>query len=132
MVVWYKPQVPGEPATVTTFKSEYCALDGMSLGNTRSNALQNACCDFGLQQKVAKLTYENHLLVDLLLTNIPGVTTKILLSISDHKLVVAELPFKVPERVVAPRSEWMCAKADWEQMRSLLKQRDCDSMRTMD
>ena len=120
--VWYRPPAPGETATVTTFKAEYVALESLSLGSiilgdlnvhnkhwlthsshnsTEGAELQNACNDIGLQQKVTKQTREDHLL-DLVLTNVPGVRTKILTAISDHKLVVAELPFKVPERVIIP------------------------------
>ena len=84
-----------------------------------------------LQQKVTKPTREDHLL-DLVLTNVPGVRTKILPAISDHKLVVAELPLKVPERVIIPQTIWVYAKADWDRMRSLLEETEWDCMETMD
>ena len=107
--VWYRPPAPGETGTVATFKAEYSALEGMSLGSivlgdmnvhtrewlqhssytsAEGRALQDACDDIGLQQKVTKPTREDHLL-DLVLTNMPGVRTSVLPCIADHKRVVA-------------------------------------------
>ena len=31
--VWYRPPAPGETGTIATFKAEYSALEGMSLGS---------------------------------------------------------------------------------------------------
>ena len=150
--VWYRPPAPGETGTVSTFKAEYSALENMSLGSiilgdlnahnrqwlkhsshnsTEGRALQDACDDIGLRQIVTKPTREDHLL-DLVLTNIPGVRTKVLPSIADHKLVVAELPFKVPEQAVISRTVWRYAKADWVRMRSELKESDWNCMIAMD
>ena len=150
--VWYRPPAPGETGTVSTFKAEYSALENMSLGSiilgdlnahnrqwlkhsshnsTEGRALQDACDDIGLRQIVTKPTREDHLL-DLVLTNIPGVRTKVLPSIADHKLVVAELPFKVPEQAVISRTVWRYAKADWVRMRSELEESDWNCMIAMD
>ena len=80
-----------------TFKAEYAALEGLSLGsiilgdtnvhnkrwlthanhnNIEGTELQKACNDIGLQQKMKKPTREDHLL-DFVLTNVPGAKTKI-------------------------------------------------------
>ena len=97
----------------------------------RSTELQNACNDIGLQQKVTKPTKDNHLL-DLVLTKVPGVRTRILPSISEHQLVITKIQFKVPERVIIPRTAWVYAKADWDRMHSLLEENELDCMETMD
>ena len=150
--VWYIPPAPSEIATVITCKEEYAALEGLSLGNiiladlnvhdkrllTHSShnsiegiELRTDCNDIGLQQKVTKPTSEDHRL-DLVLTKVPGVRSKTLPLISDHKLAVAELQFKYPERVTIPPTIWVYAKANWDRMRSLLEETNRDGMKTMD
>ena len=122
--VWYKPPAPGETGTVTKFKAEYSALENTSLGSiilgdlnvhnrewpkhsnhnsTEGRALQDACDDIGLRQIVTKPTRDDHLL-DLVLTNVSCVRTSVLPCIADHKLVVAESPFKVLEQAVTSRT----------------------------
>ncbi len=149
--VWYRPPAPGEVATVTTLKTEFAALEGMSLGSivlgdinvhnrqwlkhsshnsAEGIALRDACGNMGLQQKVTKPTREEHLL-DLVLTNLPGAKAQTMPSIADHKLVMAELPFKAPEHVAIPRTVWQYAKADWERMRSVLEESEWDCMNAM-
>ena len=150
--VWYRPPAPGETGTVTTFKSEYSALENTCLGSiilgdlnvhnrqwlkhsshnsAEGRALQDACDDIGLRQIVTKPTREDHLL-DLVLTNISGARTNVLPCIADHKLVVAELPFKVPEQAIISRTVWRYAKADWERLRSELEETDWNCMTAMD
>ena len=150
--VWYRPPAPGETGTVTTFKSEYSALENTCLGSiilgdlnvhnrqwlkhsshnsAEGRALQDACDDIGLRQIVTKPTREDHLL-DLVLTNISGARTNVLPCIADHKLVVTELPFNVPEQAIISRTVWRYAKADWERLRSELEETDWNCMTAMD
>ena len=69
--------------------------------------MRDACDDLGLQQKVRQPTREGHLL-DLVLT-----VARILPAIADHKLVMAEVNFKVPEHVIVARTVWLYHQADW-------------------
>ena len=149
--VWYRPPNPGEVATIDTFKTELDALEGLSLGTivlgdlnvhnkrwlrhssantTEGAALKQACDEAGLTQKVRKPTRNEHLL-DLVLTNIPGTTTKVAPGIADHKLVTAELVFKVPEQVTLTRMVWQFANADWDLMREMLRTAPWENMKAM-
>ena len=121
--VWYRPPAPGETATINTFKTKLHALEGISLGtivlgdtnvhntlwlrhsianSVEGTALKAACDEAGLKQLVRTPTREGHLL-DLVLTNIPGARASVLPAITDHKIVKAELTFKVPEQSTVTR-----------------------------
>ena len=102
-----------------------------SSGNTvEGKALKRVCDEAGLTQKVTKPTRDEHLL-DLALTDVPGTTTKVSAGIADHKIVTAELKFKVPEQVTLTRMVWQFAKADWDMMRDMLSTVPWEDMRAM-
>ena len=102
-----------------------------SSGNTvEGTALKQVCDEAGLTQKVTKPTRDEHLL-DLVLTDIPGTTTKVSAGIADHKIVTAELKFKVPGQVTLTRMVWQFAKADWDMMRDMLSTVPWKDMRAM-
>ena len=61
---------------------------------TEGAALKENCDEVGLNQKVRKRTKNEHRL-NLVLTNIPGTTSKIAPGIADHTLVIAELVLHV-------------------------------------
>ena len=149
--VWYRPPAPGETATIDTFKTELNALEGMCLGtivlgdlnvhnqrwlrhSSETNAegieLKAACDEVGLTQKVTQPTREEHLL-DLVLTNIPGTRVTVSPAIADHRLVTAELAFKVPEHTTVTRTVWQFAKADWEMLRYMLSTQPWEEMTEM-
>ena len=149
--VWYRPPAAGEVATIETFKTELNSLEGISMGtivlgdlnvhnerwlqHSNSNsaegtAMKAACDEVGLKQIVRAPTREEHLL-DLVLTNIPGATATVLPAIADHKLVTAELTFKVPEQTTITRMVWEFAKADWDKMRDLLSSHSWENMEAM-
>ena len=54
-------------------------------------------------------TRECHLL-DFVVTDMPSVKTRILPANSDHKLVLAEMQFKVPEQCNTERMAWVYKK----------------------
>ena len=93
--------------------------------------MQDACDDIGLRQIVTKPMRDDDLL-DLVLTNVSGVRTSVLPCIANHKLVVTELPFKVPEQAIISRTVWQYANADWERLRCELEKSDWDCMTAMD
>ena len=90
--------------------------------------MKAACDKVGLKQIVRAPTREEHLL-DPVLTNIPGATATVLPAIADHKLVTAELTFKVPEQTTITRMVWEFAKADWDKMRDLLSSHSWETWR---
>ena len=94
-----------------------------SHNRAEGKALKEACDNLGLQQKVKQPTWEDHLL-DLALTDIPGVVAKTLPALADHKLLVAEVRFRVPEQILVSRPVWLHTQADWERMRQLLEDTD--------
>ena len=61
-----------------------------------------------------------------------GVTARVLPCIADHKVVVAEVPFKVPEQAVISRTVWQYANADWDRLRSEFEEANWDCMLAMD
>ena len=138
--VWYRPPGPNEIQSISSFKSELASFSDMFIGcilvgdvnvhdklwlhfsshnSSEGKALKEACDEFGMEQKVRKPTREGHLL-DLVLTDIHGVTTRTLPAISDHKLVFAEMHFTVPEHRSTERMVWVYQKADWERTRAEL------------
>ena len=148
--VWYRPPNPGEVQTVNSFKAEMQLLADSSVGNIvvgdlnvhnkpwlrhsshnslEGKAMQDACDDCGLEQKVRQPTREGHLL-DLVVTDIPNVVAKTLPAIADHKLVMAEINFKVPEQVTVVRTVWLYYRADWERMRQQLAETDWGFLET--
>ncbi len=52
-------------------------------------------------------------------------------AIADHKLVLAELEFKVPEAATVTRKVWEYGKADWDRMRDMLTECDWGMMACM-
>ena len=91
---------------------------------------KQVCDEAGLTQKVTKPSKDEHLL-DLVLTDIPGTTTQVSAGIADHKIVTAELKFKVPEQVTLTRMVWQFAKADWDMMLDMLSTVRREDMRAM-
>ena len=69
--------------------------------------------------------------MDLVLTNIPNTRATVSLAIADHRLVTAELAFKVPEQTTLTRTVWQFAKADWEMMRGMLSTQPWEDMLKM-
>ena len=98
--------------------------------SAEGTAMKAACDEVGLKQIVRAPTREQHLL-DLVLTNIPGATATVLPAIADHKLVTAELTFKVPEQTTITRMVWEFAKADWDKMRDMLSTHPLENMEAM-
>ena len=150
--VWYRPLNLGEIQTIASFRTELESLANTSVGSIilgdlnvhnklwlnhsshdspESQAMKDACDDLRLEQKVRQPTREAHLL-DLVMSDIPGVVAKVLPTITDHNVVKAELAFKVPEQVTVSRAVRLCHKADWERMRQQLEDMDWTFLATCD
>ena len=70
-----------------------------------------AAAHMGLKQVVSQPTRGNHLL-DLVLTDVPGTTTRVLPRIADHCVVEASVPLPVPQQEVVLREGWKFGTAD--------------------
>ena len=143
--------LPGDLVTINTFKTELRALEGISLRmivlgdmnvhntqwlrHSRANsvegtALKAACNDAGLKQTITTLTLENHRL-DLVFINIPGASASVLPGLTDHKMVNAELTFKIPEQSTVTRMVWQFAKVDRDKTRHMISAKPLENMQTM-
>ena len=142
--VWYRPPVQGEIATINSLRTEWQELQPSAIGtiivgdlnihhrkwlrkSARNTAegeeLRQFCVDFGMQQKVRKATREKYTL-DLVITDVDGVKSKVLPPISDHSLVLAELDLEVPESQKRKRKVWKYGQADWDGLRKYFEQID--------
>jgi hypothetical protein len=94
-----------------------------SSSSAEGEALRAAASDMGLKQKVKKPTREKYLL-DLVLTDIAGVTANVLPKIADHNVVEVIAPLLVPASTSVQREVWLFRSADWDRLDSLLKEVD--------
>ena len=75
--------------------------------------LQNICGNLGLVQQIGGPT-RNEYLLDLLLSDIHGISNKILHAIADHRSIMASVPFKLQVVREIRRSGWVYNKAKWQ------------------
>ena len=74
---------------------------------------------------------EREHLLDLVLTNVQDATAIVSPAIADHKLVTAELAFKVPDKTTTKRLVCEFAKVDWDKMRDMLSTHRWEDMQAM-
>ena len=137
---WYRPPVAGEQDSLESFEKEWANLRGDALGglvvgdlnlhhkkwlrhSNRNSAegqrMMEICREQGLRQLVRGPTREQYLL-DLVLTDVEGVSCKVLPKVADHNTVLATLKLKMPEQKAVKREVWNFKKADWDGMRAEL------------
>ena len=85
--------------------------------------MAEVCRVHGLRQAVRGPTRGEHLL-DLVLSDIPGVTATTTAAVADHMGVLAVVPFSVPEVAAHQRTLWDFRRADWEQLQARLSETD--------
>ena len=98
-------------------------LNYSSRDTKQGSHMQHLAAQMGLRQVVHSPTRGRYLL-DLVLTDISGATTKVLPRIADHSLVEVVLPFKAPEMVHIQREVWKFQSADWVKLRAVLEGED--------
>ena len=82
-----------------------------------------ATAQMGLRQIVRQPTRGNHLL-DLVLTDVQGATTRVLPKTADHCVVEVSAPFPVPHEQVVLREGWKFGTADWDRLQTDLEEED--------
>ena len=89
-----------------------------------------AAAQMGLKQVVDQPTRGNHLL-DLVLTDVPGTTARVLPKIADHCVVEAAMPLPVPRQELVLREGWKFGTADWDRLNADLEEEDWTSIEAM-
>ena len=83
--------------------------------------LHNICHEAGLKQLVRELTRGDYLL-DLVLSDIPELlSVRVLLEISDHRVVCVDMHVTVPLFASIPRTVWDMKFAKWDELRDALR-----------
>ena len=152
MGVWYRALNPGDTSGVLTFSAELQKHRDTSLGtlcvgdfnvhnrkwlvhsarnSPEGKALEETCSDLGLRQLVREPTRENYLL-DLVLTDLEGVSCKVLPGVADHALVSATLKLQVPKTEAVEREVWVFSKANWTKAKELLAETDWTYLDNLD
>ena len=92
--------------------------------------LHSLCKDFDLIQHVHEPTRNDYLL-DLALSNIEGVSVKVIPSIADHRGLLISLPLPKHEVRSVPREGWLYKKASWKQLNHELQNFDWRKIDTL-
>ena len=85
--------------------------------------LKNMCDYFGMWQAVKEPT-RNQYLLDLVLSNVHGLSAEVLPYIADHKGVLCKLPCREILEKDVEREVWQLNKADWDGLKEALNQFD--------
>ena len=141
---WYRPPGSSSDSSITRCASEVADLKSGAMGvvlvgdmnvhavswlrfsngtSAAGKQLHQMSRDAGLQQKVKKATRGEYLL-DLCLTDMDGVSCRVLEPIADHCVVVASLNMQVTQQSEAKREVWNMADADWVALRDVLLDTD--------
>jgi len=149
---WYRPPQAGEIESIDSLFCEYEKLSMEAVGtvivgdmnvhqrrwlhfsaqdSVEGRVLWDRCRDHGLLQMVKEPTRGDHLL-DLVLTDIHGMTCEVLPPIADHKLVLAKFALTMPKRIAFEREVWDFRHADWEGLRAELDGQDWSFLDSID
>lgn len=146
LCIWYRPPEPGETQTISTFENEWLKHCGSALGtiikgdlhlhhlgwlcNSYRNSIEgehmrNFCSEHGFRQLVAEATRGDYKL-DLVMTDLEGVSCIFVPGIADHKGVLGSLRLRVPKNEAVERKVWMFSKANWDGLRATIQNLTCD------
>ena len=75
----------------------------------------------GMRQLVREPTRGKYVL-DLVLTDVPDCTARPCAAVADHKGVLTQVTFKIPETATHQREVWHFREADWERMVSNMEE----------
>ena len=144
LCVWYRRPEAGEVASIQRFQNEFqrfsadcvstIVIGDMNVHNpewlrwsTRptpeGTALENVCCEMGLEQFVQKPTRGENLL-DLVLSDLAsGLRTKVTPGIhdDDHWGVLASVDVSIPSSEPVSRKVYNFKKANWQRLRGILR-----------
>ena len=138
---WYRPPSPGNVETIRSFEEEYRKhRDGAAgvfvLGDLNVHSIRwlthsaresiegRLLCEIsdqlGLRQLVKEPTRGKHIL-DLVFTDVPDCIARPGAAVADHKSVLTQVKFKIPETASHQREVWHFREADWERMASIIE-----------
>ena len=147
---WYRPPSPGNIDSINSFELElrkhrYDAVGVFVLGDLNVHSirwlthsaresiegrqLRDTSDRLGLKQIVKEPTRGEYLL-DLVLTDVPDCTAKPCAAVADHKCVLTQARFKIPETATHQREVWHFGEADWERMCSNIEETNWASCQT--
>ena len=139
---WYRPPCPGSVETIKSFESEYSKFKDGTVGvfvlgdfdvhsirwltysareSTEGRLLHDISDQLGMRQIVREPTHGKYLL-DLVLTDVPDCTARPCAAVADHKGVLTQVTFKIPETATHQREVWHFGDADWERIASNIEE----------
>ena len=83
----------------------------------------------GLRQ-IVKEPIRGQYTLDLVLTDVPDCTARPGAAVADHKSVLTQVKFKIPETASHQRAVWHFSEADWERMVSNIEDANLDFLST--
>ena len=87
--------------------------------------LRDISDQLGLRQLVTEPTRGKYLL-DLVLTDVPDSTAWPCAAVADHKGVLTQVKFQIPETASHQRDVWHFREADWERMDNNIQETNWD------
>ena len=151
---WYRP--PREPLDgITSFQKELNRLRAQAVGviiigdvnvhsrrwlthssgeSVEGKYLQEVCVPAGWQQMVREpirecMETKNRYLLDLVMTDLPDVTTTVGNKVQDHNTVLTTVEQQIPLSETSVRRTWDFGKADWQKLREALQDTDWNFLR---
>ena len=89
--------------------------------NAEGRLLHDISDQLGMRQIVREPTRGKYLL-DLVLTDVPDCTARQCAAVADHKGVITQVTFKIPETAAHQGEMWHFRDADWERMASTIEE----------
>ena len=147
---WHRPPAPWDASQVLTFTKEWAELKHHALGtlavadlnlhqqrwlrhsqgNSREgNAMQAFCDENGFAQ-LAREPTRGHILLDLVLSDMPDWHCRVLPQLADHSVVASTATLRLPSTAEHSRSVWVFQKADWERLHADLEATDWSCLST--
>ena len=133
---WYRPPSPGNIDSINSFELEHRTHRDGAVGvfvlgdlnvhsirwlthsareSVEGRLLRDTSDRLGLKQIVKEHTRGEYLL-DLVLTDVLDCTARPCAAVADHKGVMTQVRFKIPETATHQREVWHFREADWERM----------------
>ena len=111
-----------------------CAVSAHRQQKKKESAEGRLLCDIsnqlGLRQIVKEPTRGEYIL-DLVLTDVPECTAKPGAAVADHKSVLTQVKFRIPETASHQREVLHFREADWEKMMSNIEEEDWEFLSSM-
>ena len=152
LAAWYRPPVPGEVQTISSFGDELNQLRGNALGtlllgdlnlhskrwlcHSASNSkegemMREWCRGAGFRQIVRQPTRGAHLL-DLGITDIESASATVAAQIADHSSVIIKLNITLPRTLSHSRKVWTYRNAEWDSLKEELGNADWAFLKNVD